>query len=51
VVVSPGTGIFRLGSDVTGHGYIWNSATQQWELSKNKIHYQEGWFATEFHQP
>jgi len=49
VVVSQSTGIVRLGPDVTGHVYTWNSDTKQWELSKNKVQLPQGWFATEYH--
>jgi hypothetical protein len=51
VVVNRDNGIVRLGNDVTGHVYTWNTETKQWELSPNKVALPEGWFAAEFHGP
>lgn len=40
--------VIRIGPDVTGHAYIWNAQTKQFELSANKVAYPEGWYCTDF---
>lgn len=49
VAISSSTGIVRIGPDVKGHVYFYNSKTKAWELSKNQVQLPQGWYATEFH--
>ena len=38
--------LMMTGNDVTGHVYVWNSATHKFELSANKLTLPEGYYIT-----
>jgi hypothetical protein len=44
VVIDSQSDIVRLGSDVRGHVYVWNTVNNDWELT-GKVTLPEGWYA------
>lgn len=45
VVIDSSSDIVRLGPDVRGHVYIWDTNTKTWALSTDKVTLPAGWYA------
>jgi hypothetical protein len=45
VVIDSGADWVKLGPDVSGHVYVYDSASKDWKLSPNKVTLPEGWVA------